>query len=355
MLFWIELRYTWEIYPLRILKSIHPMLITLKHFLRRTCLVVSTAIVISSSSGVHALDLIPDIFQKPKIIKPIWKLQEQYVALTTQGSKAAIYPANSHPVTLESDDIQDALKSLELWDKGGFFRNEDSHPVFTPAQAEMLGRFLSEALLKAKPNEDAIFTIRGYGSVAFDTFKDREWTSGRVFYTDGKLNLIIGTFKLQKDRGVRNAEAAHGVMENYADLYFDPGSRDKRTGKMPGRIVAGAGISYRGGKDDDARPDWVVIDIAAAALAYREGQIPEEQQQTSEKNKQEAAKLTIERRQMREEMARLRQQIKELHGGTSVGAKSLEDRLATLQALRDKKLITDEEYHQRRDKILKDI
>lgn len=322
-----------------------------QHFLRSTRLMLCTAAILLSSLPVHALDLLPDLFEKPKVTESIWKLQEQYVALTTQGKKGATYPANSHPVALEGEDIQDALKSLELWDKGGFFRNEDAHPVFTPAQAEMLGRFTAEALLKAKPDEDVIFTVRGYGSVAFDTLKDREWTSGRVFYADGKLNLIIGTFKLKKDRGVRNAEAAHGVMENYSDLYFDPGSRDKRTGKMPGRIVASDGISYRGG--DEQRPDWVVIDIATAALAFREAQIPEEQRKTSEKNKQETAKLTLERRQMREEMARLRQQVKELHG--PVDAKSLEDRLATLQALRAKKLISDQEYHQRRDEILKDI
>jgi hypothetical protein len=308
-----------------------------------------------ASGPVPALDLLPDLFDKPKITNPIWKISEQFVALARQGGESESYPANAHPVTLETDDLVDALKSLELWDKGGFFRNEQAHPVFTPAQAKTLGQYLSEALIKAKPEEDVIFTVRGYSDVVFDTFKDREWTSGRVFYAEGRLNLIIGTFKIKKDRGVRNAEAAHGVMDNTADLYFDPGSRRRQTGNMPGRIVASTGVDYRAGKDD-ARPDWVVIDVPVAALAWREGQIPEEQRQTAEKNKQEAAKLTLERRQMREEMARLRQQIKDLSaGGGAAGARTLEDRLSTLQALRQKNLITEEEYAQRRDEILKDI
>jgi len=336
--------------------SILPMR-TLLLALRDVIGTVSLAVVLCANAPVASgLDLLPDLFEKPKIIKSIWKLQEQYVALTSQGKKDEIYPANSHPVTLDGGDIQDALKSLELWDKGGFFRNEDSHPVFTGGQTEMLGRLLAEALLKAKPNEDVIFTVRGYGGVVLDTLKEREWTSGRVFYSDGKLNLIVGTFKLKKDRGIRNAEAAHGVMDNYNDLYFDPGNRQQQTGKMPGRIVATAGVTYLGGEDDAARPDWVLIDIPAAALAYREGQIPEEQKKTAEKNKQETAKLTLERRQMREEMARLRQQVKALgDGGAGPSAKSLEERLATLQELRAKKLITDQEYAQRRDEILKDI
>lgn len=309
-------------------------------------------------SPAHAIDLLPGLFDKPKVTKSIWKIGEQYVSLATQGAADETYPANAHPVTLEPEDVVDALKSLELWDKGGFFRNEEAHPVFTPAQAETLGQYVSEALIKAKPAEDVIFTVRGYSDVAFDTFKDREWTSGRIFFVDGRLNLIIGTFKIKKDRGVRNAEAAHGVMDNTADLYFDPGSRRRQTGKMPGRIVASAGVDYRGNGagDEGARPDWVVIDVATAALAFREGLVPEEQRKTAEKNKQEAAKLTLERRQMREEMARLRQQIKDLSaGGGTVGARTLEDRLATLQTLREKNLITEEEYAQRRDEILKDI
>ncbi len=301
-----------------------------------------------------ALDLLPDIFDKPKVTKSLWKLQEQYVSLATQGKDGQAYPANTHPTTLDNKDVEDALRSLELWDKGGFFRNEESNPVFTGAQAEMLGRFIAEGLMKAKPNEDVIFNVRGYGGVALNTFKEREWTAGRAFFVDGKLNIIIGTFKLKKDRGVRNAEAAHGVLENYADLYFDPGSRDKQTGKFPGRIVSSVGVSYKGG-EETGRPDWVLIDVAAAALAYRDSQIPEEQKRTTEKTKQEAAKLTLERREMREEMARLRAQIKALQGGTVANSKSLEDRLATLQALREKKLITDEEYTARRDEILKDI
>jgi len=333
------------------------MKMSLQHAVRNVVGIVWIALALAAGMGnAHALDLLPDIFDKPKINKSIWKLQEQYVALTPQGTKGETYPPNAHPVTLDGDDIQDAFRSLELWDKGGFFRNEDAHPVFTTSQSEMLGRLIAEGLLKAKPNEDLIFTVRGYGGVVLDTMKEREWTSGRVFYADGKLNLIIGTLKLKKDRGIRNAEAAHGVIDNYNDLYFDPGSRSKQTSKMQGRIVASAGVSYLGGEDDTARPDWVVIDISTAALAYREGQIPEEQRKTTEKSKQEAAKLTLERRQMREEMARLRQQIKELQdGGGGGGAKSLEDRLATLQQLREKKLITDQEYAQRRDEILKDI
>jgi len=308
-----------------------------------------------AAANALALDLLPDFFAKPKINKEIWKIQEQFVALTPQALRSGegAYPPNAHPATIEPEDIRDALRSLELWNNGGFFRNEESAPVFTPGQTDMLGRMVSEALLKAKPNEDVVFNVRGYGGVLLDTAKEREWTAGRMFYADGKLNLIIGTFRLKKDKGVRNAEGAYGVIDNTNDLYFDTGSRAKKTGKMPGRIVASAGVTYHGGEDGD-RPDWVVIDLKLATLAYREALVPEEQRKTAEKAKQEAAKLTVERRQMREEMARLRQQIKELStGGASV--KSVEERLSALDSLHQRKVITDEEYKRRRDEILNSL
>lgn len=318
------------------------------------CAVFSACCCLLIAPVSAALDLLPDFFDKPKILKSVWKEQEQYVALTTQGKRDETYPPNAHPATLEVEDVRDALQSLEVWSEGGFFRNEEAHPVFTEVQSAVLGRYVADALLKAKPGEDVIFNVRGYGKVALDTFREREWTSGRVFFADGKLNLIIGTYRTKKDRGIKSAEGAYGIIDNYSDIYFDPGSRRKKTGKMEGRIVASAGVSVPTAAEG-GRTDWVALDVPLAAQAFREALIPEEQKKTAEKSKQEAAKLTIERRQMREEMARLRQQIKELGSGAGAASKTLEERLATLQALRAKDLITDEEYQRRRDEILKDI
>jgi hypothetical protein len=301
-----------------------------------------------------ALDLLPSFLAKPEIHSKVWDQQEQYVALTSQGKRGEAFPPNAQPVSLESTDIRDALKSLQMWAEGGFFREDESHPVFTEGQAALLGQYIAQALAKAKPNEDVIFNVRGYGSVVLDKLKEREWTAGRVFYVNGRLNLIIGTYRLKKDRGMRGAEAAHGIIDNYDDLVFDTGNRAAKTAKMDGRIVSSSGITVPEAVEG-SRNDWVAIDVPVAAQAYREALIPEEQKKTAEKAKQEAAKLTLERREMREEMARLRQQVKELSGSNQATAKSLEERLATLQALRAKNLITEEEYQRRRDEILKDI
>lgn len=314
-------------------------------FLCVACLMLAAA-------SPAAADLLGNLFKKVEVEVEIWREQEQYVGLAAQGFAGESFAANQHPADLDAGDVRDSLKSLELWQEGGLLRNEESIPVFTTSQAEALGRYLTQALRRAKPGQDAVFVVRGYGGVMLDTMKEREWTSGRAFVADGRLNLIIGSFKVKKDRATRNAEAAHGVLNDYSDLYFDPGSRTKRS-KMPGRIVSTTGVSVTGG-EEGSRPDWIIIDVAKAAFAYREGLIPEEEKKRETKARQEAAKLTIERRQMREEMARLRQELKQLKSGGST-ARSVEDRLSTLDELKSKALINEDEYQRRRAEILGDI
>ncbi len=64
--------------------------------------------------------------------------------------------------------------------------------------------------------------------------------------------------------------------------------------------------------------------------------------------------MARERRQMRIEMARMRKEMKEL-SSDPVSDKSPEERFTTLEQLREKELITQEEYESRRREILNDI
>jgi membrane protease subunit (stomatin/prohibitin family) len=75
----------------------------------------------------------------------------------------------------------------------------------------------------------------------------------------------------------------------------------------------------------------------------------------------EAAKLTLERREMREEMARMRKELQTLREGGAAGAgaasstQSLEERLGKLQQLLDKGLISADDFKQRKRAILEEI
>ena len=316
-------------------------------------LLIATALCCAYAGNATAIDLIPDIFKSTKINRSIWKVQEQHVSLAPQSEdRSQTYPKNQHPVVLDLGDVREALMSLELWVEGGFFRNEESVPVLSPAQVSTMVRYLVEALAQAKPDEDVVFNVRGYGNVALDVIREKYWTAGRAFYVDDKLNVIIGTFQVKKDRGIRQAEGAHGVLDNYADLHFAYGSREKVT-KMPGRIVTTAGVTLNAAHGRE-RPDWVQIDITKAVAAYQDAQIPDEEKKRQAKVRAEAAKLTVERRQMREEMARLRKELQLLKSG-GAEPQDLEQRLATLQELKDKDLITDAEFRDRRKAILEEI
>ena len=319
-------------------------------------LVVAVFSVILCSSLVQA-DILPGIFKAKTINKHIWKLNEQYVALAPASvNKNKPVPPNSHPVVLRVDEVRDSLKSMELWVDGGFFREEESVRVLSDGQVTTISRYLVEALAAAKPEEDVVFNIQGYGNVAFDVVREKYWTSGRAFYVDDKLNVIIGSYQLRKDRGIRQAQGAHGILDDYQDIAFDHGNRDD-VAKMPGRIVASEGIEPGSKNGKKPRPDWVKIDIRKTVAAYRDAQIPEDERKREKSIKAQAAKLTIERRQMREEMARLRKELNDVKNG-KVGTASvpdLEKRLATLKELKDKSLISDDEYAARRAEILQDI
>jgi len=326
---------------------------TTRQPLRTSCVLgLALALFGAAVPDARAIDLVPDLFKKEVINSEVWREQEQYVALAPQGDETA--PPNKHPVSLDVSEVRDALKSVQLWQGGGLLRDEKSSPLLTKAQTEVLARYLAEALARAKPQEDAVFAVRGYAEIAFDTLKEREWTSGRAFFADGKLNIIIGAYQLRKDRGKRNAEAAWGVLNDYSDLKFDTGSRNSASTKMPGRVVSTTGVAVAGGAES-SRPDWLLIDINKAAKAYREGLVPDEEKARDQKSQRDAARLTLERREMREEMARMRQELKALKANGGGAGASVEDRLKTLLDLKSKKLITDEEYQKRRAQILGDL
>ena len=83
--------------------------------------------------------------------------------------------------------------------------------------------------------------------------------------------------------------------------------------------------------------------------------IPDEERKREAKVKSEAAKLTVERRQMREEMARLRKELEDMKSGGGAQVRDLESRLATLQELKEKNVISDAEFNSRRQAILEEI
>jgi hypothetical protein len=206
-----------------------------------------------------------------------------------------------------------------------------------------------------------------------------------MFVQGGRLQIIFGDVQQSGDADPGNT--SHHV---------DPHRAGKRKERIDKELVIaeGPGISYFSG-DDFERSDWILIDVPATVAAWRgpailpgatatpvaaPGLPPAPQTvtptgmapvappgaATAPPITAEQQRQLEERRQMAEEMARLRKQVQEQGGGAAAqpstgtaaakpAGKSIEERLAMLQALHEKKLITDEEYAAKRKALLEEL
>jgi len=273
-----------------------------------------------------------------------------YIKLAPQDkASGGKTPPNQHPVQLEAKQITDALNMLRLWQNPGDEKDEEAR-VFSLSQARLLGTYLSTGLARAKPNQDITFALSKLKSVLLGV-KEPMYMAGRAFYLDDRLHIIIGDYDKPRDKGKESTHEAANAEYLY---FFTVGHRGKASSAFKKNIVTGDGIEgYTQG--NKLRRDWFVIDIAAAAQAYAESLTRKQQPAAgadAELIRQEAARLARERREMRAEMARLRKEMTE--SGTT-GVASIEERLAALDELREKNLISDAEYDRKRKEILDDI
>ena len=300
-------------------------------------------------AGIVQADLLPSFGANDE---DLWKSGTNlYIRLTDQDqSKKSATPPNQHPAQLGSDLITNALEGLEARSGGGFFKKKKLRKLFSLQQARLLGQYVSTGLSRARPDQDIVFVL-ARSEKKYLILQNTGFTGGRVFYLDGKLHLIIGDYDSEGDRFKEAVERSHGIT--HVKQHFKHGRRAKPTG-FKGAILAGDGVSLHiDGKK--TRRDWLEIDLEQAAsvhLAQKAEQAAQEAP-TSAAMQAEAARMARERREMRLEMAKMRKEMKSSNGDSS--PRTIEQRLATLQDLRDKELISAEEYQQKREQILGEI
>ena len=282
----------------------------------------------------------------------LWKSGSNlYIKLTEQDeSKRETTPPNKHPVQLNASQVSSALEGIEAWSGGGFFKKKKLKTLFSLQQSRLLGQYISAGLSKARPDQDIVFVL-GRSEKKYVIIQNRGYTGGRAFYLDGKLHIIIGDYDNEGDRFKETAYKSHGVTD--VKQYFKHGRRAKASG-FKGSVVVRAGVTpHTDGKK--ARRDWLEVDLEQAASVYLAEKKERQPQEpvTSEAMQAEAARMARERREMRLELAKMRKEMKSSTGGKS--AQTIEQRLITLQELRDKELISAEEYEQKREQLLGEI
>ena len=274
------------------------------------------------------------------------------------------FGANDHPVDLRVDELSKALGSLRISKKDNADSDQEQKAVFTDEQIETLSPNLARGLANAKRNQDVIFSLERTVRRLLGTRKKRLYVAGRAFYKDDRLNIIIGDYDRAGDDAFEAAyDPTHVGIVTYN---FDHGRRTKSSRVFNKASIKAPGVEYRQ-LNGERRNDWLVIDLQSAS---------------------ESVDASVKMRKA-EEVAKKREELKEILGSEEAGAKvpaqvlpvtsapasvapaaatpttvapaaapatqSFEERLTTLKKLRDKGLITDEEYAMKRSQILDEL
>ena len=271
-----------------------------------------------------------------------------YIKITDQDNKTR---PNQHPVTLDAKEIANALNAMEILEKR-MIKEDEVNTVFSFQQATLLGQYLASGLQKARPDEDIVFALVS-NKRSYVVIKETYYMAGRAFYADDRLHIIIGDYDKLPDKFRERAEASSGNTSGI-HYFFDNGKRTKPS-DFKQVLISKDGINNY--KDESRiRRDWFVIDVKQASAAYVAAVEANKKLDPNEANaeliRQEAARIAKERREMRMEMARMRKEMSENQGGTPL---TVEERLKNLEELKDKGLISGDEYDVKRQEILSDI
>lgn len=274
----------------------------------------------------------------------IWETGEGRVALVPQDTgKAVPVTPNNHPAELSNDLIIGLLGSIQVRDT----LKDKPGPLFTEGSLQLIGPYLQQAFREAGPGDDVSFVVVGLYKTLLGFANRAMVTSGRLFYKDGKLNLVLGIVKQDTRYRADGSERdfrliSTGFRQTAAQGEWSLLPTDEQPFELP-------------------RSDWVVLDPKVAFVAKP---IPVVQPSPSvaQAGKKGAERPLTERLATltelkdkglitEEEYKVKRQEIMNEKEPERTAA----ERLATLNELKKKALITDEEYRAKRMQILSDL
>lgn len=286
-----------------------------------------------------------------------WRHRDQYVRLEPQDRGKQPPAPNAHPVNLEPARIREMLGSLEI----RYPKRDKAETLFTSGELDVLQNTVSEALAAATPEQDVTFAIVGIHRGLFAFNHDRSVTTGRLFYVDGRLNLIIGRLheEYNEDEDRRMHPFLPGSRKYKAPRSWDPAK--------PWEVVPMGGVAIKR-QGDIERYNWLMLNpdpklwkaVRAEKKAAKE--TAKAAFQEASQVRQESAQVSAEQERLRAEMEALKKQVQTLRqtpAATPTAAPAppaatddVENRLRRLQSLHDKGLITDREYRAKRQEII---
>jgi hypothetical protein len=277
------------------------------------------------ASGVLALvAAVACAADAPRDVTVVWSANDQWVKIEPQDDAAA--PPNDHPAQVASEAVNNALAALRIRIVDEDTSAETQRSVFTAEELRNLAPRIAAGLAKAGPRQDVTFsTIGSHPRAPGALVKDPGVNAGRVFYDEGKINVIFG--ELQS--GYRKRNVYGQTTEDFTPR--QEGSRTKAA-ENDWALAARPGVEVHSNAGG-VRNDWVEIDAAAVASgAAAVSQAP-------------AAALPPAA----------------ATAGSGEGpappksSADLEQRLKALKELRDKNLISEEAYRAKMQELLSEL
>lgn len=175
-------------------------------------------------------------------------------------------PANDHPVTITPGTLRRLLNGLVMRrpasDADALLGNGKGsvRPVFVGEDLGEIAIALSGALSRARPDQDVAVRVEQQRKGVLVGVESRpRVTAMRVFYRQGRLNLIFGT--LDRDPGQAAGDvsappiaAPSRRLNRTARYRSEIGSRTEQ-GRGPSRLVQSAGLNFAKAE----RQDWITL------------------------------------------------------------------------------------------------
>ena len=283
--------------------------------------------------------------EAPRGAVVLWSGDDQWVKIEPQDDPAAV--PNAHPAPLGPKAISTALGALRVSLKDPDTGAASDRPVFTTSELENLAVHVASGLAKAGPRQDVTFsTIDGRSLAAGGLVRKPGVNAGRVFYTDGKLNVIFG--ELQSSYRKKNVYGQR--TEDYTPRR--QGSRSEAT-EQKWMLAAGPGLEFHPTNDGNIRNDWVAIDPAVAHAEVR----PAPQPGAAPARQATSAPVAVAPVAVAPAPDASTAPAAAAGSAPKTGTPNadLEQRLRKLKELKDKGLITEEAYRARMQELLSEL
>lgn len=280
----------------------------------------------------------------------LWSGDDQWVRIEPQDD-SAVSP-NDHPTQLSTEQVSNALAALRIRVVDQDSGTETQRAVFTGEEIANLAPHVARGLTKAGPKQDVTFsTIGSHALAAGGLIKDPGVNAGRVFYQDGKLNVIFG--ELQSNYRKKNVYGQR--TEDFTPRRL--GTRGKAS-KQKWNLVTRPGIELHA-TNGEVRNDWAVIDPAVASSQTVATPEPTaaapRQAATAPAPAESAPRASGATPEPAPDAAKAPAAASTPGAAARQSTAELEQRLQALKDLKDKGLISEEAYNSKVKELLSEL